>query len=469
MMKGFFFLFFVSMCAAVMSLAAALNARADGMIFDKGSTAPVMENEQRVAAILGDGRQSMVIAVSLEGTGKHKDKDDKGSAWIFPVLGSPEEVKVDVVDSFPAMFNRGDIEKRFTERFMACAAGPTYTSLICVPVLVPYYLSYKRGLPRGPYIEVDKWGIHVETVAAESLDELGTYLKERGLEVKPKQLESFSAYCSEKHTFIIAWLASHKEMIAHFGEEKDRPLGRRPCLFVDYPASKGFYPLVPTSGYGNRQVKVVVYLFGHVSVDTGGIPARLRDLPPPKDEPYHIRTNYFIGGSYKVPNRGEWLDTMPEKLGKRIPKHPYQYTRVVIDGPADALVSDLTFTNDVPSIILFKTKFYSYYYNWGFYAAFVIGLTGLYSYIASGLTGVMLYRRWRPYALLGLWNILTMPVLSYVVGRYRSRAGHEPVGRVKFIVLFFVVFNTLVVLGMLFLSSAIDTMLDLWDWATRVV
>lgn len=73
-------------------------ARADGVAWsgrDYSALAPLTQNEQMAAIAYRDGIERMVIAINVE-----MAQEDKG-LWIFPVPGTPDQVKLDVVGSFP--------------------------------------------------------------------------------------------------------------------------------------------------------------------------------------------------------------------------------------------------------------------------------------------------------------------------------------------------------------------------------
>ena len=59
----------------------------------------------------------------------------------------------------------------------------------------------------------------------------------------------------------------------------------------------------------------------------------------------------------------------------------------------------------------------------------VVVLTGLTSYLAAGLSGLIMFRRWRPYARLGLWNLLTLIGFHHGVERAKRSPHPLPVTR----------------------------------------
>jgi hypothetical protein len=80
-----------------------VSVRADGKIWDYGTSLPVAENEQVAAIAFRDGIQKMILAVNFELS------DTDGAIWIFPVPGPPDEVSTEVLDIFPSFSGRDPV------------------------------------------------------------------------------------------------------------------------------------------------------------------------------------------------------------------------------------------------------------------------------------------------------------------------------------------------------------------------
>ena len=65
---------------------------ADGVVYDRSSKLPLKQREQMAAIAFHDGIEKMIIAINFE-----LDSQDD-ALWIFPVLGTPDQVKVDIQD-----------------------------------------------------------------------------------------------------------------------------------------------------------------------------------------------------------------------------------------------------------------------------------------------------------------------------------------------------------------------------------
>ncbi|GAB4337889.1 MAG: hypothetical protein Kow0099_11500 [Candidatus Abyssubacteria bacterium] len=149
---------------ALMVLCFPALAFADGKVFkgrDNSAFIAATENEQ-CAAISHDGAvQKMVISVAFEA-----EENDNG-LWIFPVPGAPEQVEVDLIDSFPA-FTGADPREEARGRLKE------FGVLMRLPLIVPAFLelSHRASMPAGrfeEYKEVEKWGIRARSATAVSI------------------------------------------------------------------------------------------------------------------------------------------------------------------------------------------------------------------------------------------------------------------------------------------------------------
>ena len=113
---------------------------------------------------------AMTIAAMAE-----KDK----ALWIFPVPGTPEGTKLDVVDSFPRFSGRDP---------RAPAAEAIGLLMMAVRATQIYHLIFEAvflthlGTSRvdaSVHTHVEKWGIRSEAITADSLDSLVGYLQEK--------------------------------------------------------------------------------------------------------------------------------------------------------------------------------------------------------------------------------------------------------------------------------------------------
>jgi hypothetical protein len=179
-------------------------------------------------------------------------------------------------------------------------------------------------------------------------------------------------------------------------QESVRGNERRPCLFVDFATERAFYPLRPTSLYGKEITPVRLFVVGHVQAHT--TPALMKLL----------RLSYC---EQAEPPKS------PAPFIEGLPPGPFAYTRIWLNNPAEEFTEDLHFSpveEDPPGIA------YARLINsaWpGAFLLFDVIVIGVLSYVSAGLSGLILVRCWKGYALIGLANLATIVGLYFAVRR----------------------------------------------------
>lgn len=393
----------------------------DGIAFsglDYSSMRPLKEGEQRAVIIHRNGIEKMLIAVSLE------LKDEDKGLWIFPVPGNPKTVKLDVLDSFP-MFE--GVEPR--QKAQNCFKGLVQLTFATQIYPLPFVMLGDLGVHEGglafkvsTHYEVEKWGIHAEAVSAGSIEGLKGYLKEKGVGIKTEELKAFEDYLSDKYVLILAWISSRKELLEEFKEygKSAMPGNERwPCLYVEFATEKAFYPIRPTRSYNEESIGINLTVLDYVRLE--------------KTLPYFL-TEYY--------HQNKAVKNVPSKMARGFSFKNIQYTRVSFYHAARDLSDDLWFIPSAPKDVKNADLVVSVLGQpFGFCVA-LICLVSFFSWITAGLTGLVLFQRWKGYARLGLWNILTLVglcIASYkvkgTVGERFSQTDRFP-GRWTFNVLF---------------------------------
>ncbi len=230
------------------------RALADGKAFrwtEQGSTQPILEREQRAAILHRDGVQRMVIAVNLE------LEDDAAAVWVFPVPGQPDNVTADVIDAFPEFHGRDP------RRAARNKIGEAARLVMWWPYLSPLLAARSTRAGPGPvpsqgvtvHAEVTRWGVTVQVATAESVDALAAHVSGNEGRADPEQMAAFEAYLSDGYVLVIVRIASAAQVREEFPIYETRAGlygGRWPCVYVEFPSERPFYPLVPTSTYRGR-------------------------------------------------------------------------------------------------------------------------------------------------------------------------------------------------------------------------
>jgi hypothetical protein len=364
--------------------------QADGALYHASSLRPLREKEQMAAIFFRDGRQKMVIALNF-------DVETTDSAlWVFPVPGTPNQTKVDVIDTFPR-FMGPDVRDGAAFRIHANMTFVRATQIYPLPFdMISLFLWSKSD-----HDQVEKWGIRAETITAKSVDDLATYLREKKSGIAKEHLTTFQPYLNGNYVLVVAWIESREQVLKEFPAYKRRGGERRPCLFVEFTTERAFYPLRPTRLYGNHITPVRLFVVGHVQTHTA--PALTKVL----------RVSYR-----------EQLGPLesPPPFAEGLPAGKLRYTRIQLDTAAEEFTDDLYFSPleedppGVPYARLIESA-------WpGFFLLLDVVVFLALSYVSAGLSGLILFRRWKGYAVIGLANLLTIVgVYVAIRGALRSQ------------------------------------------------
>ncbi len=419
------------------------KAAADGMAFDTSSFRPLAPNEQRAAIAYRDGVERLVIAIDLE-RAVLAEQDQAGKVvWIFPVPGTVEKIKLDLVDTFPLFggVEIGSIAKRNWE----LALVATGTTVLLPAVVAPYYMSYGAAVPRFQGYSVDRWGIHAEAVRVESVDELAEHLRKNEAVVDDNRLRVFAPYVGTNHVLVIAWIASAKEALAKFPLAPDTSRhhpGTRPSLYVEFPTDRVFYPLMATGGYDEEKIRVTIYCLDFVRPDLSKL-RESRDRDTDSKHSNWLWVDYYVNSS-----PSKLRETAPKGFLEGRPLEAADYTRVQINFTARNLTDDLWFTTRRPTRILLLTIF-----NAVGWIPVAVCLIVLLSYVSAGLTGWFMFDSWRGSARMGLWNFLTLIGLIAAMTIKGRRTGRDR--RTFRFAILFSIFYIMLVIGVFLVGSGV--------------
>jgi len=389
----------LGVCAAL--ALAGQTARADGKTYfarvdDTAAMRPLMQREQRAAIVCRDGVERLVIAVNVE------LDEDAEALWIFPVPGTPQEVAVDFVDSFPA-FEGSD---PFAEAESAIGGLGALARMTQIwPVFLEMF-GHLGGSGAGAgvavHTPVERWGMRAEVVTAESAEALAQYLRDKASTLDAAELNAFEPYMSDQYVLVVAWIASREQLREEFPDygRPSRRLGDRwPCIYVEFPSERPFYPMRPTSTYGEEYIRVVLFVAGYVRPQAQA------------DKEYGSYTSHFW-----TPGP---LRAGPARFLQALPKGRLAYSRYGASGLAKDFKEDLWF-DPLPVPDTTYARVVTRLLEW--IPTYIVLIAAL-SYLAGGLAGLLMFRQWRPYARVGLWNLLTIFAVDLAVWHTRDSRG----------------------------------------------
>ncbi len=390
---------------------------ADGVAFkgvDLSALHPAEENEQVAVIAHRDGRQRMCILCRFDAEEAEK------ALWIFPVLGAPSSVTVDMCDELPAPSYGSDPVAQARSQlgdWMMLAATTQVWPFPVLGCLMPT-LSRSRSAGVDVYAQAERWGIRVEVVQADSVEALQAHLADGGATAPRGALDAFAPYVGASHALVVAWVASAAEAKAHFAANSSGYFaGRRsPCVYVEFPTQRPFYPMRPTASYGDIVVPLRLYLVGWYEPSCSA-PMRRR-----------IQVRQYVEGSLL---RHDYPDEAAlarhTQIAARIAGESdsgIRYTIVSCEARASAYSEDLWFDETQGTAqVRYALATMEMLGSERVGVPLFFGVVGVLSYISAGISGLLLCGRWRGIAIVGLWNVLTIIGLGIAIHRLRGEKG----------------------------------------------
>jgi hypothetical protein len=274
--------------ALVVLLVAVPDIRGDGCKFASDGR-KVPEREQRAFVEWADGVETLHVAAL-------SDPITEGSVWVVPVRGGASAVRAEPVEEFPAAVYYHTLKSR-AERQLRDAinfAGLLDSGGLCCPLFVQ--IGCGGMAPAKAAVEasrVEKLGMVVTVVSAQSRDEIARYLDAQGVNRAATDLSSLDPYFGkDEHAFVCGWVAPRKEPVQATG------------LKIVFPSPTIWFPLRPTRAYTDP-VDTVVYVRGFVK------PAPGCDLSGLKCQ--------YIEGEVRSMGVGQAFDK------NTVPDHPYYF------------------------------------------------------------------------------------------------------------------------------------------------
>lgn len=455
------------------------------------------QNYQEAFINYQDGMEKLIIDVDIE-------KKASEMVWIIPIPANPEKVEIDVLSDLPRIIGQ-EVNKRAAS---IMEDDDTYFPLLMTQVhLFPFFIVFvsmggARELGEAGeadlvtlFTHVEKEGIVSEVLTAKSNEALYNYLSGKGIRVEKDVLLGLDTYFEKEYTFVSSWLSSEKII------EGDRG------IYIAFPTEKIYYPLIPTSSYGEREIPIAIRVLDHVKpkvyseiksyfeTEYYGPPERFggaRRMVDARQIQVALEMHYDMHGAYpnslkgidpgilnmdllleqspdfeqayQVKEQGEeyvfktvmskrqemvfdstgYYETqeisapsgrLKDFFGKNEAwKGAGEYTKVIINAPSKNFKKDLWMEPGKPFTVLLASAIVQY--PW--VVTVLLGI--ILSFLAGGISGFIIYRKFKKYAVLGLLNILTIIALILVLIKIEKRK------RLIFVILFSFLFTTLSIL-----------------------
>jgi hypothetical protein len=417
----------------------------DGMAFKGEQERWILKSEsQQLAAInFENGYENLLLAVIFE-----DNLRDNTTVWIFPVPAQPEEIEIDVLKGYP-QFGGKSLDRSMGETagkvFLTSAAFGTFPASLplCLMGGAGFFTLQKSlGVmdPTGSVVihkRVEKMGLTTELVTARDGTSLENYVAKIGHDLPDDAESILEEYTGQDYSFVISYISNTTEFAGSNRQDESYPGTPHPNLlgvFARFPADQIYFPLRPTSVYGNRTIPVLLYVNGFVT-----------PLPDDKIRPV-TEVTYLV-------DDGFWNYYSADELGKFF-NNPtvfgqVKYTRIRITAPAESFTRDLWINPVPPADVSLKENLIQYPLFWS------VPLYILVSMVLSLLAGIVVFGNNPAYrkvlALHGIWNCATMIGFACGTAEYLKIKGATGKQKLGFFIVFYVlltlIFSVMAVLA----------------------
>lgn len=360
-MKKKLLTFFFSVLLVTIGLLSPPTICADGMIIKPDPYSDrwdyINENNQQAFINYQDGLEKMIISVGLE-------EAERDVVWIFPVPADPNKIGLDIFKELPKLSGE-EISLTAKKNFSNLNSVLQSTQVYTIPfILVKHFLGYSttgKGFGRGLemtsgkidekapnliiHTHLEKEGVTSEIITAKTADALYDYLKGWGLNIKSGSVPILDYYIGKEFSFLASWITPQELLpTSNYQADYRPPYGieevtRSPVtqrgVFVTFPTQKIYYPLVPTSVYGNTIVPATIRVLGHVS------PKIFADLKG------------YASVEYFTDKKSSPSTDLKDFFGK----NPWnlKYTKIEIRAPSRLLTNDLWINPQAPLKTYYST------------------------------------------------------------------------------------------------------------------
>jgi hypothetical protein len=359
---------------------------------EMGTERMLREQHQECYIHCAGGFENLLVKVDLDTQAVSK------AVWVFPIPSRPESASINIVEHLPSYFGS-------SAHVRALEALSEGLSIMILSQFNPIAILLSGGIGHEDKLEpnlgfdiyqhVEKLGLTTELVSVRDSVALTAYFRDRGLKPPAEAERVIRDYVGREFSFVVSWVSQPLPVRTDStGRLSEKRLARRVAVAVRFPTRRPFFPLKPTSAYGDDTIPIVVRVDGWVT------PELYAELAPMTE------VRYIVDGQYEADNDLAFF------FDGRVGRQSLDYTEVLIRGPASRLTRDLYFRNSVPARPArsrWLTRFW-------WLVDLVIFLAG--SYLAGLLAGLVAFRKNRlptgTLAAFGLLNCLTL--IGVVVG-----------------------------------------------------
>lgn len=230
-----------------------------------------------------------------------------------------------------------------------------------------------------------------ETYIAKSIEELHSYFNKNKLNISEKYMKYFEPYAINNSSFIIYNINSVPDLFN---------------VYAEFLTSNIIYPLRLANIYDSSEISIDIFALD------------LFDCPPALSGLKTKITEHFIIST--MPSNfpdccGQKFRQIPSEFIKHFgAKYYIAYTDIALYGSANNFDTDLIFSYATALNLRITRYLFSILHTQNG-IIMLLFLTLLVSYISGGITGLILFKKWNPYAKISISNILSIYGLLIVM------------------------------------------------------
>jgi len=348
----------------------------------------LQDEELQLCAInYENGYQNMLLSVGL------RDMANEKAVWIFPVPAKPAETTVDIIKGFPQL-QGVDIEESAERKISTVFTNMRLSQVYALPIILFRTAGHLQARATGIegvtiHERQEQLGLTTELITAEDGDSFYHYLADKGLDMPPDSKSILDDYTGKEYSFVVSWISDAGAFIEEFetGEKREGTL-KTISVFISFPTPEIYFPLKPTSVYGDQRIPIAIYVMDYVSP---GLYPGIKKAS---------QVSYYSLGSYDVPG------DLSSFFNGKDSVESLKYTKIRIDTPSKYLTEDLWIKDSPPARVVFADFIDRHHLMLG------IVIFALSSCLASMFAGMVVFEYDRPskfkFAVFGLSNFLTL-------------------------------------------------------------
>jgi len=183
---------------------------------------------------------------------------------------------------------------------------------------------------------------------------------------------------------------------------------KQPGVFITFPTDKIYYPLLPTSIYGSTKIPITIYVMDYVQ------PKLYSGLSS------YVKSEYYLSNYISTSDLESFYGNINTNKAK--------YTKIeILDAPSKYFTDDLWLNLGAPLNVGLATLIYDAI-RWNPLIS-GIAIILIVSALAGAITGFVLFKEWKKYAVLGLTNIFT--VIGLLIAVFVMKSDNKVDNKVK--------------------------------------